>query len=57
MRVPATTPYHGSIGIEGDEREYPRAGIYAAVIPLAGIVGLGLWVLAIWKVVDLIGGA
>jgi hypothetical protein len=55
MRVPAT-PYHGSIGIEGNERDYPRTGIYSAVIPLAGIVCLGLWVLAIWKAVELIGG-
>jgi hypothetical protein len=56
MRVPAT-PYHGSIGIEGDERDYPRTGIYSAVLPIASVVCLGLWVLAIWKVVDLIGGA
>lgn len=56
MHVPAT-PYHGPIGTEGDEYDYPRAGVYAAVIPVAAIVCLGLWVLAIWKVVDLIGGA
>ena len=35
MRVPAV-PYHGSIGIEEDERDYPRTGIYSAVIPIAG---------------------
>jgi hypothetical protein len=56
MRVPAVL-YHGSIRIEEDERDYPRTGIYAAVIPIAGIACLGLWVLAIWKAVDLIGGA
>jgi hypothetical protein len=56
MRVPAT-PYHGSIGIEEDEHDYPRTGIYSAVIPLAGIACLGLWILAIWKAVELIGGA
>lgn len=56
MRVPAT-PYHGSIGIEEDEHESARAGFYSAVIPVAGVVCLGLWVLAIWKVVELIGGA
>lgn len=55
MRVPAT-PYHGSIGIEDDGHDYPRTGFYAAVIPLAAIVCLVLWILAIWKVVDLLGG-
>ncbi|HET7715989.1 MAG TPA: hypothetical protein VFK86_10210 [Bauldia sp.] len=54
MRVPAT-PYHGSIGInEENEQDPPRTGIYTAVIPIAGIVCLGLWVLAIWKVVELV---
>jgi len=56
MRVPAA-PYQGSIGIEEDERDDPRTGIYSAVIPVAGIACLGLWILAIWKAVDLIGGA
>lgn len=56
MNVPAV-PHHGSIGIEADEREYPRAGFYSAVIPVAAIVCLVLWGLAIWTAVDLIGGA
>lgn len=56
MRVPAI-PYHGSIGIEDDGRDYPRTGIYSAAIPIACIACLGLWILAIWKAVDLIGGA
>jgi hypothetical protein len=56
MRVPAL-PFHGSIGTDESEHEYPRTGFYAAVIPVAGVVCLGLWVLAIWKVVELIGGA
>jgi hypothetical protein len=56
MRVPAV-PYHGSIGIEEDEHGSPRTGMYSAVIPIAGIACIGLWILAIWKAVDLIGGA
>ena len=54
MRVPAT-PYHGSIGIdEESELDPPRTGFYAAVIPISCIVCLGLWVVAIWKVVELV---
>ncbi len=56
MRVPAV-PYHDLIGIEEDERDYPRTGLFSAVIPVAAVVCLGLWVLAIWTAVDLIGGA
>jgi hypothetical protein len=56
MRVPAV-PYHGSIGIDEEEHDAPRTGIYSAVIPIAAIACLGLWVLAIWKAVDLISGA
>jgi hypothetical protein len=56
MRVPAV-PYHGSVGIEENEHGGPRTGICSAVIPLAAIACLGLWVLAIWTAVDLIGGA
>jgi hypothetical protein len=56
MRVPAV-PFHGSIGIDGNDHDRPRTGFYSAVIPLAGIACLGLWVLAIWKAVDLIAGA
>jgi hypothetical protein len=55
MRVPAT-PYHGSIGIdEENEQDPPRTGIWAAGIPLSAIACLGIWALAIWKVVELIG--
>jgi hypothetical protein len=55
MRVPAT-PYHESFAIDDDGRDDSRTGIYAAAIPIAGIVCFGLWALAIWKVVDLIAG-
>ncbi len=55
MRVPATTPYHGSIGIdEESELDPPRTGIYAAVIPISCVVCLGLWAFAIWKVVEFV---
>ena len=53
MHVPAV-PSHGSIGIEGAGHDEPRTGLYSAVIPIAAIVCLGLWILAIWKAVDLI---
>lgn len=54
MRVPAT-PYHGSIGIDEESAlDPPRTGIWSAVIPLSAIACLGIWALAIWKVVDLI---
>jgi hypothetical protein len=56
MHVPAV-PHHGSIGIEEGQHDFPRTGIFAAAIPIAGVVCLGLWILAIWKAVDLIGGA
>lgn len=56
MRVPAT-PYHDSFAIDSAVRDDSRTGIYAAAIPVAGVVCLGLWVLAIWKVIDLIAGA
>jgi hypothetical protein len=55
MRVPATTPYHGSIGIDVDsERDPPRTGFYTAVIPLSCVACLGLWAFAVWKVVELV---
>ena len=55
MRVPATTPYHGSIGIDVDsERDPPRTGFYTAVIPLSCVACLGIWAFAVWKVVELV---
>ena len=54
MRVPAT-PCHGSIGInEENELDPPWTAIDAAVIPISCVVCLGVWVLAIWKVVELV---
>jgi len=56
MRVPAI-PFHGSIGVDGNHHDETRTGLCSAVIPVAGLVCLGIWILAIWKAVDLIAGA
>ncbi len=56
MRVPVT-PFDESIGIDRDDALDPsRTGIYAAAIPIAAFLCLGLWILAIWKFIELVTG-
>jgi hypothetical protein len=50
----AIESYRGVIEMEESRLDPSPVGLYNAAIPIACLAGLGVWVLAIWKLVELL---